>query len=227
MGERFKTLTPYLLFGIITLLIILMFKDCKGSLGKPETRYIYKTDSIFKDEYYALKKLYDQKTPPKTVTEYLPPIIIIDTIYTKGDNIIVKVKDEDTLKVNKQFIANYPDARKLIEFKLKRDVLEMTTFDKDARIFKDEYPLYLDEYNYQYYDNTLHRENTSYPTNNSVKWNQLFFNGGYSQSQKQPILGLEYNLSYRRFKLDVDTDISIEQNPNFSLQAKIGYRLFD
>lgn len=228
VGEGIKSLKPYLLIGLLILITAIIIKDCHGG-NKAETKPVYKylTDSLYYKKYWELKKEITEKTPPIQVIKWLDTIVDIDTIYIKGDIVKVVVKDKDTLNINSQFISQYPDNPKLLEFKLGHDELEITTFTKDAKTYTDKYPLYLHDYKYQWYDNSLHHEPTNYKENKTFKWNQLYVNGGYSKTESAGLIGLEYNLNYNRFKLDLDTDITIEENPNLLFKAKLGYQLFD
>jgi len=235
LGERFKTLTPYLLIALLILLSVIIFKNCKGDLVSPndinpKTIYKYKTDSIYKRKYYELLRLHNIKTPPLIVERWLTPEKEIDSVNVIPGYLLVYIKGlQDSLKINQNFVVNYPKAPKLIDFTLKKDSLVITTFDNEARLFTNRYPLYLNNFNYQWYDNDLHRKETSYPGINKtkLKWNQFYINSGYSLTQSKPLIGFEYNLTPGRFKFDLDADFTLEQNPNFIFKAKLGYLLFD
>ena len=58
-----------------------------------------------------------------------------------------------------------------------------------------------------------------------MKWNQLFLNGGYDVYTKAPTAGFEYNLNAGRFKLDLNSELLILEQPKLNVGAKLGYRL--
>ena len=224
--------TPYLIITIIILVLIIFLKDCKGkdddSEVDIETVYLYKTDSIYKEKYFKLKKEFDNKTPPKEVVIWKPGLTKIDTMYIVPNDIIFYIEGlEESIRVSKQFLAQYPHNHKLIEFNLKRDSLDITTLDKEANMVTKKYPLYLNHFKYRWVKNELSHDEISYKENkDKLKWDELYFNYGFRVESSKHNLGFEYNLRPGRFKVDLESNFTIEQNPKLYINAKIGYRLF-
>lgn len=227
--------------GLIIILFLLWDGNCSQKIEDTTSGkifYNYTTDSIYKKEYFALKAKWDKRntmfTPPLIITEYLPlPSRKIDSIKIINEAIAFYL---DTVKkplmVNKEFIINYVEAPKLLEFNLIKDTLSLTTFSKDAKTLTHKWPLYLNEFGYAYYDNDLHRYNikSEPPKKQSflkdMKWNQVYVNSGYEFTQEAPLLGVEYNLNPGRFKIDANADVILLKQPNLNLNVKLGYRLF-
>lgn len=238
MNPKLKNTLQWLIIPGTILLIYLLFLEFKRDKGllpeQAKEMYDYKTDSLYKDKYYQLKKLYDKVTPPLIVEKWLPGEPgenKIDSIAFIPGEVLVYIQGlEKELKIKEGFLSKYPNARKLIEMKLQKDSLSITTMDINADIYTNKYPLALDYYKYQWYDNQLHNspfENKSSSRKNpDFRYNGLFVNGGYDFTLKKPTTGLEYNLELGRFKLDAEFKSTFEKKPEFNAQAKIGYRLF-
>lgn len=217
------TLIIGLVIGIILLLITQCHRDeVKANLA-PDNAYKYDTEVVYKDKYKKLSDSIKGLVPIKPITliqwktpgiEYLPGEVIRDTIRIPNPS--------DTL---------YKNNPRLISMGLIQDTLSFTLYNKDNQLFTETYPIYLGSYGYLWEDNQLNmydikgKEETKTKPKNSFAWNNLFFNAGYSVYAKAPTTGLEYNITYGRLKLDLNSEVLIIEQPKLNLNAKIGYRL--
>lgn len=243
---RFQSLMSigkYVLIAASLLFILLTIQECRRDKGllpaqKKEIEKIV-TDTVYKGKYFALKKLYDKRsTPSKLIiwdTVYIPSESPVKDITFNPNNGQVTVIPKDTIKplynYNERFLSLYPEASKLIEFSLQKNNLSINLLNTDGRVTTQLFPLFLDNIDYQWYDNTLHEtpfkeETFSQKLKDNIRFKGLYANGGYDIFNKQALLGLEYNLEIYRFKLDGEIKSSFNNNSPFNAEVKLGYRLF-
>lgn len=236
MATNKTDLRGILKYGAIILLaligLIILYQIFWVKHNKPENIAMIKyiTKEIIKEVPYEVPVITEKDifVPPITITRWLPQEPIqIDSAKIITDYLVLHKKDgtEQTYKTN--FLVLYPDAPKLLDFKVSYEYLDITTFDKNSKVTTQSYPLYLDTQNYIFTDSKLTTQERAKPVKHSkMKWNELYVNTGYDVRTSLPTTGLEYNLSLGRFKFDVNSKVIITTDPILDLNAKIGYRLF-
>lgn len=223
------------------LLLVIILKDCTAR--RPvviDNKYNYTTDTVYSKKQYedmvkrikGLEKIL-RETPPKKVVYYPvdnPGSTIIEKI---PDSLLVYITDltreNDSLRVaiSDKYIKNYPTASKLINFKLTLDNMDITTLDINGQLAEANYPLYLNQYEYYWVDNTLkHNEVPQKKVKTPNQWNQLYFNGGYDFLNNKPLIGVDYYKTFYKFRLGAEANITVEPDPQLRTQLKLGYRLF-
>ena len=227
----------FLLIVIGILSIALMFKQCSEPqvITKTKDVYKYKTDTVYvnngyKEKYDEIVKLYNKKskvTPPKTVTIYKDSKPNDIVIYKIPDSLSLQIATlKRRINIADNYIKNFPKNDKLIDFKLIKDSLNITTLNIDGITSKKEYPLYLDLYGYSWYDNELHNFKVKNNVINKNRFNQMYLYTGYDLLKQSPALGLEYYLIINKFKVGANSMLLINKDSNFVLSINIGYRLF-
>jgi hypothetical protein len=204
----------------------IIIKDNKA----PDNAYQYETKEIYKDKYFDLKDSLKNLIPVKPITiikwkkdiEYLPTPN--EGPYTETIFDTIRIPIADTSKYNKN--------PRLVRLGLVQDSLSLTLFNNKNELYTENYPIYLGSYGYVWKDNQLNMYNidkdkktTSKDPNSKISWNNLYFNAGYSVYANKPTTGLEYNLTYKRLKLDLNSEVLIIEQPKLNLNAKLGYRL--
>lgn len=236
------SLGKYFLVAVILLFLLLSVKECKRDQGllPAQKEYLQEiiTDTIYKSKYLALRKLYDIKVIPKKLiiydTVYVPTIEYV--VYKPGDK-DVTIKDtepgSEEIKYDTRFLTLYPKASKLLEFDLDKETLKINTLTTTGELRTEEFRLFLDNANYQWYDNLLHRsdftekkEKLKDRLSKNISYKGLYFNTGYDLYSKQPLVGLEYNLEVYRFKLGAEINTTFQQENPLSSNVKLGYRIF-
>ncbi len=213
---------------IIILALLLYFKGCgKSTEVKEILKYNYQTDTIFISSPFTLSKEIKTITPPKIITKYIRDTL---TVYVEiiPDYILVKIKGlKDSLKISQQFLAQYPINSKLIEFNLNKDLFNITLLDTGANILTKEYPINLNHYKYEWYDNELHHKKINFKeSNKKMDFKSLYLEGGYDFITLSPIMSLSYQLKFKRLKLSIGSDLLMSNNPQLILNTKLGLRLF-
>lgn len=231
--NKLDSVIKYLQIGLFILLIAIVIKslkEIKGNIIK-ENPYTYKTDSLINKTSYQLKPVFNISTPPITYTTY--PINNnypkIDSVkYIPGELILYIEKLKDSLRIKEAFLTRYPKNSKLLEINLSKDSLDITLQNIDDIITTSKYPIYLDNFKYQWYDNKLHNSKFKQSNSNNLlnRYNNLYVNTGYMFIDSNPNVGLEYNLNLGRFKIDADILTTLERNPQLYINTKVGYRLF-
>lgn len=235
MALKNINLNKYLLIIIFILTYLIIPKNCdKGKESDNEVVYNYQTDTIIKkSEFKNLGniRIADlKKTQPITIIKWLKPKIEKSDSIKIKDSIIIVYKDTSKVKYDKAFLSSYTEANKLINIRLIKDSLSVTTFNKSAELVTQRYPLYLENFGYLYYDNELQRYDLKTKPKEVVKkdnskFKQLYISTGYSITKESPLLGLDYTIILNRFRFYIESDMSLIQNPELNLNAKIGYRL--
>lgn len=229
------------IIGVLATMI--MLKDCKGREPvQVDVKYQYETDTTWMKEHY--RKFTDrvkdleaklEKTPPKEIRYYPTPNPDNVTIEKIPDSLLVFIRDlkneNDSLRVviSDKYIKNFPMADKLIDFRLTQDSLDITSLSIAGETRQQNYPLYLGLFEYYWEDNTLHHKKRDNPLTPSkgTPWNQLYIEGGYGFFNEAAEIGLDYSKAFGKFRIRLNTNITLEKNPQLFGTAKLGYRLFE
>lgn len=229
------------LLAIIGLLVLILMVERCGDKPEPINENVYNTYTTdtthFNRAYRTLleevKGLEErlEETPPTEVRYYTTPNPEMVTIEKIPDSILVYIGElEERLEIaiSDKYIKNYPNADKLVDFQLTRDLFDITTLTIAGETKESRTPLYLDQYNYYWDNNTLYherREKPYTPPNQNV-WNQLYIEPGYDLLHQAPRLGLEYDVKMGRFKISTETYTLFHTNgTQLYGNAKLGYRL--
>ena len=223
---------------ITMLLIALIFKQCNRenqTVIQTKNLYKYKTDTVYvnseyKDKYEKLIKDYSKKskpTPPKSYTIWKTEDPKYITIKKVPDSILLKIDSlNKKIAISDSYIKNFPKNDKLINFGLKLDSLNITTININGNTITKNYPLYLDKFSYQWYDNELHHYDIKNKKKLKNTFNQLYINGGYDFLFKKPTIGAEYFIIINKLKLGVNSNIILQPETKVNLGVNLGYRLF-
>ena len=179
------------------------------------------TDTIISKTVLKKLKPYNTETKPKVVTIYKTSYVKPDTVYLKGDTVVIAVPGS-TINYNSSFLTNFQDASKLIDFKLKGESLSLSLLTpkgiSQTQLFNID-PLH---YNYIYTDNKL----TIEPNN---KWYNNFTI--YGQLLMKPLVNIyeiDLGLNYKTSIIIIDGGISFyfipEFKQKFNLTPYIGIR---
>lgn len=237
-----RTKDIYSGIAILTLLILLGLSHCNRKTIVVPDPYDYVTDTIRIDKEYE-EQLYKQiaelkeenqvlrEAPPKIVREYITPDPEYIDVEKIPDSIILYMRHLETrIAISDKFLKNYPEASKLINFNLNRDELSLGLLTIEGNTFEKTYPLYLDTYDYAWFDNKLHYYETSVKKpfiSGNKRVSDLIAYIDYRFLDKTPKLELEYSINLNRFKLRTSTNYIFRENDPFEIQAGVGYRLFN
>lgn len=225
-----------ILIGI--LIIAAIIKGCKGDEKDKvinNNPYIYKTDTIkstenFKELYDKMVKKLDEKsnvTPTKTVIYYQTPNPKNISIEKIPDSLLVYIDSlKNKIAISDAYIKNFPKNDKLITMGLEKNNLNITTLDIEGKTKTQEYPLYLDKFGYQWYDNSLHHYEVKQRKDLKNVFNQFYIYGGYNVISKTPNLGAEYFILLKRFKLGANANVTFEKQSMTNFGFTLGYRVF-
>lgn len=220
---------------IIILLILTLVKGNNKSPISIDNPYTYLPDTIYVDSDYSkeIQELRDKvsdliKTPPKVIYHYDKPNNTTTKIEKVPDSIILYIGElQKRLAISDQYLKNYPENHKLIDISLFRENMDITTLAIDGSLKKEQYPLYLDHYEYYWVDNELRhkKRDKPYVYTDPDKWKQLYINSGYDFITQSPNLEVDYSLLFKRFKLSAEAGAFINQDPTFYSKITLGYRL--
>lgn len=210
-----------------------------GNGDKPNIIYNYTTDTIFiKKTFSQLKKDIDslnleirdlKKTPPKQIITYKPENpqnVVIEKI---PDSVLVLLDSLKTrVAISDNFFKLYPNSSKLLYMELQKENLSLTTLNIEGKIKQKEYPLDLDYYKYIYDENQLnhYRKSNIEKERPKTRFDQLYINGGYDYILSEPMFGVDYQIIFRRLKLQTQINSTLNENPKLRADILLGYRLF-
>lgn len=200
--------------------------------------YVYKTDTIYSNQKFEevikrldkLEKVQLEKTPPKEIIYYPNNPDSLDKVIIEKipDSLVVYISQlEKSLAIADNYIKNYPSADKLIDFQLSFDNLDISTVDIQGNKKKQDFPLYLDRYNYIWSENELNKytRKSKITLNNNDTWKKLYFYTGYDYIHSSPKFEMDYQVDFGRFRIKVDSDLLIQTNPELNGSIGLGYRL--
>lgn len=232
----------FLLAIIGILVIILMVTNCNGDQDKDlkntNVYNTYTTDTTFNKKAYQslVNRINDlnkkwEATPPKQIIYYTTPDPKTVVIEKVPDSVLIYIGElEERIAISDKYLKNWPMADKLIDFKLDKNNFDITTLNIMGETKTQEFPLYLNEYDYYWDENTfnhIRRDKPFIVESKGNRWNQLYIEGGYDFIHGSPILGLDYSLPIGRFKVSAQTFILMAWDSNQLYgTAKLGYRLF-
>lgn len=235
---NWQQIKNYLIIALVLGIILFFLYECHRDIKQGDIRdikkdYQYKTNVAYKDKYFKLKDSLKhlKPIPPIFVDNWLTPEpSIIDSLSIYKEYLKLYPRGKEVVLVKSDFVLNYPKAPKLLSFDLVKDSISLGLYNSDNTLQTITYPIYLDSYGYRYEDNALNMYNIESKAPTIIKprlrWDNLYVNGGYDIYNKAAITGLEYNLTPGRFKLDVNAEVLILEQPKLNLNAKVGYRLF-
>lgn len=228
----------YFYIAIIGILAIVIMVNRCTEKPKPEKHYVYETEIKYSDEPF--KKIEDRlkglenkikETPPTNITYYPSPNTETTIIEKIPDSLLVYISElEKQITISDNYIKQFPQADKLIDFTLGIDSLNLSLLGIGGNLRQESYPLYLTKYNYYWKDNKLYhkdREKQTTLTKKSNTWNQLYLTGGYEFLYKKPTIGLDYSVKIGRFRLSAEMDLYWVTRPEYLGSLKVGYRLLN
>lgn len=219
-----------------TLIIIILFLKIKGCEGKGKKEYW--EDPNFKPKIIKVPYPYPAKSPPNVIT--IPPHTVIQYLDNPNPN-KVKCENDSLIRIidslgkslallNAKYLTQFSNSSKLVGGLFKLDTLKLDLLKTDGNIETQIYPTNYLKYSYLWKNDQLHanpiNSSTIVPEKTREKLNQAFYvSGGYNFLNNKPLISADYYIRYRKFQLNVEPQITIEQNPTLELNGKIGYRL--
>lgn len=215
--------------AVIVLLLssILLVKDMFKDIKYGNVLNNYNTDTITINKPYPIPRPYFIQVKPKTVTIYKVNPADGDLIRI-NDSLQALVDNHDTIYIKDNFLELFPYNPKLISMGLNRDSLHLTLFGINSELIQYSYPIYLNDYSYQWDEKSLlTAKPTSYLRNFGKRKLNTELNafGGYDILKSRPELGIEAKLNLSSFFIATETSATIQNKPELQLRGKIGIRI--
>lgn len=218
------------IIGLLILIIILRGCGDKPNPTKPDYKYI--TDTLYVDKPYQVIKTVTKITPPKTIIKWKRDTVTQWKIKYPQDSssstLTLNTPDSSQqIKIDEAFLTQYPGNSKLINADLSLDSFKITTLNIQGQIQTEIYPMYYDRYQYQWYDNKLHREKIKpKKVKDPDRFKQLYVNVGYELLSASPFIGVDYQITLlKKLRFTANTQIDLQTIPTLRVEGKIGYRL--
>lgn len=214
-----------LLIGILFLSYQIWIKD----KGKPDPKdiYKYKTDTLYENKPYPYPDPYLIITKPRYFTFYQVDSTAIDSLELElRDKEIIISGLEEEIRIHENFLKQYPYNPKLVELNLNKDTLSLSLLNIQGLIFKQDYPLYLDQYKYKWSHPDFSREKIkTKPKDPSFTLSSYVF-VGYSLYPNSPIISNSWELSRGKIRLSSNVGILFKENKPIYLDLKLGYKFY-
>lgn len=151
-----KKYLPYLIALILGFLWLRQCSETK-SLKSENEILESKSDTVFKRDTLKIPKPYPIYLKPEKVIIYKTDTTRVPYKEVKivRDTIVLLSPETNPLKVNKQFLLQYPTSSKLVSFDLSHSKLQLDLLSIDGVISRNSYPLDFNRYNYRYSDNKM------------------------------------------------------------------------
>jgi len=196
--------------------------DQKATPNK-EDHYHYTTDTIMVPKPYILPKPYGITTPPRELYFYLPDTVGLKqiTVEVIPDSILVILDSLRTIAIHQNFLKQHPTKPKLLYSTLTKDTLTFDLLKTDGNIVSYRYPIYLNDYVYNFDGETLNRisSKSQVPKLNHGLFSDIVYNTSRGLS-----LSANYKAQYNRWSFITGPRVFINQDPltwDFGIQYKI------
>ena len=121
-----------------------------------------KPDTVYIDKPFVPEEPFDEPKEPEVIYVHtLDTIEILNIIY-HNDTIKLLYPDSSFISVSSQFLSQFPNSSKLIQFLLTDTDLKLGLLNTDGKLFEKVYSIDTDNYSYNYFgDNMTQKENHS------------------------------------------------------------------
>ena len=149
-------------------------------------------------------------------------IEILNIIY-HNDTIKLLYPDSSFISVSSQFLSQFPNSSKLIQFLLTDTDLKLGLLNTDGKLFEKVYSIDTDNYSYNYFGDNMTQKRKSFIKRFSplteLQWRP--FNNLWDLN-----LGLKYNTSKFNYELGLNLFYypRIRTNPGTDLYFKLSYQ---
>ena len=149
-------------------------------------------------------------------------IEILNLIY-HNDTIKLLYPDSSFISVSPQFLSQFPNSSKLIQFLLTDTDLKLGLLNTDGKLFEKVYSIDTDKYSYNYFEDNMTQKRKSFIKRFSplteLQWRP--FNNLWDLN-----LGLKYNTSKFNYELGLNLFYypRIKTNPGTDLYFKLSYQ---
>jgi len=176
--------------------------------------FLVKMEKIIREGQYA---------PPSQVIKYLPEYIPT-RIEITPDSILLLVDElKDSLEIAKNYLVNFPNKPKLITLGLTQNELELTLLNISGGIETSKYPLFLNKYDYTHTGDSLIYDKAKNPDPNLIS--ELYGTAGYSILNKNPYIGLRYQVNYKTILVEANSIVTVKSNPDLFLTIGAALRI--
>ena len=219
-----KKFTPYLLALILG---FLWLKQCSEIKSLKSEREIInsKTDTIWKKDTIKIPKPYNIYLKPEKVIVYKTDTFnkVYKEVKFINDTIVLLSNETTPMKVDKQFLLQYPTSSKLISFDLSNSKLQLDLLSTEGQITRNNYPLDFNRYKYRYSNNEMTvKKRTYFKLEPEVSYSYRPLNKFHDLSLllKFKTSKFNYNLGintflYPKFKEEIGYDALIGISYNF------------
>ena len=170
---------------------------------------------------------------PYKVTEYLNPETNLSLVYERDS--LLKVVDslgQLVVAINPKFLLAFRTSRKLVLGSFLKDTLLLTLYDINGSVKTETYPVDYSKYTYEFRDNLMGvfpvppTKGEAIKEEKEKKLSQaLYLNGGYSILTKDPLIGIDYSIYYKRLRLSSDNFLILNKSPELYFNVTLGYKM--
>ena len=148
--------------------------------------------------------------------------ILLNIIY-HNDTIKLLYPDSSFISVSPQFLSQFPNSSKLIQFLLTDTDLKLGLLNTDGKLFEKVYSIDTEKYSYNYFEDNMTQKRKSlikrFSPLTELQWRP--FNNLWDLN-----LGLKYNTSKFNYELGLNLFYypRIKTNPGTDLYFKLSYQ---
>lgn len=217
-----------ILIGIIFGLIFIPIRNYRKKISQLEQlKFQGKTDTIYIPEIFQIPEPYEIPISPSEIKIYEKDTLPKFSIFTlEGNDIILSNPlNNDSLKVSKNFINQFPHNSKLLNLELTRTQLNLGLLNISGIPQSYNYSIDLENYKYSYIENQLTAKKLS-----TFKKISLYMDTYYQYRIFNNFhdIGLNLNLDTKSLKYKIGINgfyyPKLQKNPGWDLTVGISYK---
>lgn len=217
-------------------LLTIGFRVGKKSVKPVNTSINYVTDTIYQDKPYikpVTPKGFKYSVKPTIVMYQEPYDNRLSELKRLNDSlqlVISTVKGHvDTVMISDKFITLFPTSPKLLSMHLRYDSLWLSVLNTQAKVVTLHYPIDPSKNAYGFSDYNLTSKPFAPPKSKIPLKPSLAFYTGLQlpiDGTIKPLLSVQYTQPIRPVQLQLETQMTINNKPQYIIFAKIGFRIF-
>ena len=233
MSNKITTVIMLVLAGLLAYSVF--FKpDNTNELKEYWESKSFKTDTVeVKVDYSQLPKpIYKNYVPPAVVVNYVDSTKTINNhkqVIVSNDSLlqVIDSLQNEITEISLDYIRRYPSSPKLIYGEYSGDTARFDLLEIDGQIRTYKYGVNYTRFGYQWLSSADFRAHTITRTTFSelLEKSTLYGNAGYSFTLAKPFISMDYSLYKRRYRLDFDTRMTLENSPVFRFDVGLGYKI--
>jgi hypothetical protein len=191
----------------------------------------FKTDTVNLQIDYTKIKMPEFKydVPPAKVYNYYSKdsTVLSHTSLVMDDSLLTVIDSlqKNITKISIDYLKLYPNASKIIYGAFTNDSVRFDLLAITGVTSSISYGVNYERYRYQYIEGSFKAD----PITSTVQEKKLrtmtYGFLGYDVNRSTPLVGIDYSLFWRKFRVQAGTSITLDNTPTFIINGNIGFKI--